>query len=221
MVEEEKILTFRMTDKEAKAYRLALLWISLTRKFLPNDSSVSVATLPKGDPRKGYLFKQCWKLLRETSGLLEEQDYKYYFAAQLAMLKNVHKGEGHAHVSHNVFVGEKAWVRWKVWKYKFDQKVDEMDLPPLMHDEDNSIKELIRTKVFLQKTAVSEFNLDSLKFWLSSGSISLVYIGLSPKVKKLANDPAVVFNYDPSLLEKKLTPRVQDHFQEIFGGEYE
>lgn len=221
MIDEEKIMTFKMSNKEAKAYRLALLWISLTRKFLPSDASVSVATLPKGDPRKGYLFKQCWKLLRETTGLLEEQDYKYYFAAQLTMLKNVQRTTGHAHVSHNVFVGPKAWVRWKIWKKKFDEAAAVMDLPPLIQDEEASIKELDRTKVFLQKTAVSEFNVDDLKMWIISEKISLIYIELSPLVKKLATDPANIFNYDPVLLKKKLTPKVQDHFQEIFGSEYE
>ena len=200
MIDEEKIITFRMTNKEAKAYRLALLWISLTRKFLPSDASVSVATLPKGDPRKGYLFKQCWKLLRETQGLLEETDYKYYFAAQLAMLKNVQRSTGHAHVSHNVFVGEKAWVRWKIWKKKFDETAAMMNLPPLITDEEAIIKELDRTKGFLQKTAVSKFNVDDLKSWTSSGKVSLIYIALSPLVKKLAINLASTFKYDTSLL---------------------
>jgi hypothetical protein len=219
MLEEEKIITFKMTPKEAKAYRLALLWISLTRKFLPTDASVSTATLPKGDPRKGYLFKQCWKLIRETDGLLEEQDYKYYFAAQLKMLKNVQKKTGHAHVSHNCFVGEKAWVRWKIWKKKFDEVAAETNMT-VVCNEDALIKELDRTKVFLQKTAVSKFNVNDLKRWVNSGSVSLLYIGLSPEIKKLAIDLAVVFNYDPSLLERKMTPKVQDHFQDIFSEEF-
>ena len=209
-----------MTHKEAKAYRLALLWISLTRKFLPDDASMSMATLPKGDPRKGYLFKQCWKLIRETTGLLEEQDYKYYFAAQIKMLKNVHKKNGHAHVSHNCFVGEKAWVRWKIWKKKFDEIAAETNIPAFVHNDNASIKELDRTKVFLKKTAASEFNIDHLKEWFNSGSISLLYIGLSPRVKKLATDLPVIFNYDPNLLERKMTPKVQDHFQEIFSEEF-
>ena len=220
MLEEEKILTFNMTYKEAKAYRLALLWISLCKKFLPNDAAVSMATLPKGDPRKGYLFKQCWKLIRETDGLLEEQDYKYYFAAQIKMLKNVHKKTGHAHVSHNCFVGEKAWVRWKIWKKKFDEIAAETNIPVFAADNDALIKELDRTKVFLQKTAVSEINVNDLKRWINSGNISLLYIGLSPRVKKLTTDLAVVFNYDPNLLDRKMTPRVQDHFQEIFSEEF-
>lgn len=218
MIEEEKIIIFKMTNQEAKAFRLALLWISLTRKFLPKDASVSVATLPKGDPRKGYLFKMCWKLLRETTGLLKEQDYKYYFAAQLSMLKNIHRDNGHAHVSHNVFVGEKAWVRWKIWKKLFDERICAADLP---QNDDHIIDELNRTKVFLQKTAVSKFNIDDLKKWVLSGDVSLIYIELSPVVKKLTIDLSTIFNYDPSLLKNKLTGRVQDHFQEIFRSEYE
>jgi len=43
---------------------------------------------------------------------------------------------------------------------------------------------------------------------------------LSPRVKKLATDLAVVFNYDPKLLDRKMTPKVQDHFQEIFSEEF-
>jgi len=220
MLEEEKIITFKMCPKEAKAFRLALLWISLTKKFLPQDASVSTATLPKGDPRKGYLFKQCWKLIRETTGLLEEQDYKYYFAAQLKMLKNVQKKNGHAHVSHNCFVGPKAWVRWKIWKKKFDEVAAETNIPASFHNDDASIKELDRTKVFFQKNAVSEFNIDDIKDWINSGSISLIYVGLSPKVKKIATDLSAEFNFDPSLLDRKLTPKVQDHFQDIFSEEF-
>ena len=221
MPEEEKIIIFKMTQQEAKAFKLALLWISLTRKFLPTDAAVSVATLPKGDPRKGYLFKQCWKLLRETSGLLEEQDYKYYFAAQLKMLKNVQRSKGHAHVGHNVFVGEKAWVRWKIWKKKFDEATAAMNILPTIVDDDASIKELSRTKGFFKKTAVSNFDINDLKIWVNSGNVSLIYIELSPKVKKLAIDLAGTFNYDPNLLDKKITPRVQDHFQEIFSEEFQ
>lgn len=218
MIDEEKILIYKMTPKEAKAYRLALLWISLTRKFLPEDSSLSCATLPKGDPRKGYLFKMCWKLLRETEGLLVESDYKYYFAAQLSMLKGIARSKGHAHVSHNCFVGEKAWVRWKIWKKKFEEQAKEY--APTTLQDDQIIKQLDRTKAFL-KASASKFTLNDLKVWVNSGDVSLVYVGLSPIVKKLTSDPANEFNYDPSLLERKLTPKVQDHFQSIFEEEYE
>ena len=208
-----------MTPKEAKAYRLALLWISLTKKLLPDDSSVSAITLPKGDPRKGYLFKQCWKLARETAGLLEESDYKYYFAAQLGMLKNVKRDNGHAHVGHNVFVGDKAWVRWKIWKKKFDDTLAARDLPPLISDENNIIKEIDRTFVFLQKNSASKFDLDDLKLWVNSGKVSLAYICLSPKVQKLTDNLAD-FNFDPHLFRKKLSGRVQDHFQNVFSSEF-
>jgi len=180
MLEEEKIITYKMTAQEAKAFRLALLWISLTKKFLPEDRTLSSTSLPKGDPRKGYLFKLCWKLLRETKGLLEDKDYKYYFAAQLQMLKNINRGSSHAHISHNVFVGEKAWIRWKVWKKKFDEqsKLNYTESAVVsLREESNLIKGINKTKKFFDETAKSEnFEVDDLKNWLNSGKIALVIL---------------------------------------------
>jgi hypothetical protein len=104
---KEKIKKWGMSSAEIKAYKLAVIWEDLTQKMFPD---VKLAKLPKrGDPRKGSLFKYCWKLQRELNGIIEEKEYRLYITGNLVILKN-----NNGRIDPNAICGEKAWKRWKI-----------------------------------------------------------------------------------------------------------
>jgi hypothetical protein len=75
-----------MTELESRAYKLTLLWLDLEPKSVSWNTNMQ-KWRAKGDPRKSLIFKQCYKLVRETQGILEERDYPLYVRAQLEILK--------------------------------------------------------------------------------------------------------------------------------------
>ena len=110
----ERILKYDMSPEEAKAYKLCLLWDSICQKEMPNYKfSKSKAS---GDPRKSLLFRYCYKLLKETKGLIGDKDYRLYITAQIHVLCSITDGEVHALISPQCLTGDKAWRRWKLWK---------------------------------------------------------------------------------------------------------
>ena len=143
-----------MTSEEAEAYRLALLWERLIKKFLPEEQykmTGSRQDYSGGDPRNAYLFKLCWKLRRETRGLIKEEDYKYYLYAQIDTLKKISSNQKHAYIDNSVIVGSKAWRRWRFWQYRFNKRIScNRELAPI--SEQQTIEELARVKRFLLKT---------------------------------------------------------------------
>src|ERR1700692_2918490 len=102
MNELEKIITWKLSEDETKAYKLALLWTKLLNKHLPEHSDRQMR-LSRGNPRKSFIFKICWKLMRETRGILKEEDYEAYLMAQIFALKKIVARDIHANLySHPI-----------------------------------------------------------------------------------------------------------------------
>ncbi len=92
----ELILLYSMDEIEAKAFKIALLYLAKSKKLFPDYKHYR---LPKGDPRKGELFKYCHKLVRTKGDKIADEDYKLYVHAQLDILRNIKKGDLHPFIT--------------------------------------------------------------------------------------------------------------------------
>lgn len=221
------IFDFQMSEQEARVYKLAVIWEEETKKLFPGEQLARIP--PKSDPRKCTLFKHCWKLARETRGLLQEHEYKLYIMGNLQILK-ANKGR----VAPNVLCGDKAWVRWLVWKKMYDKKVAEINQtepPPEMAVPPKVQKEISFTKKFLFEKFDGEPTLEKLqasfkngkiRVWIGSGKVSLYYIVLSPWVqttidlKQMEKD----YGFDASLYQKNVTESILQYFRNEFAHEH-
>src|SRR5579885_1638384 len=93
----DPIFEYNMNAEETLAYKLGLLWMAISDKLMP-DYKYATRYPKKGDPRKSSLFKYCWKLSRETKGLIDVKDYKLYIAAQIHMLMAIEIGNTHPNI---------------------------------------------------------------------------------------------------------------------------
>jgi hypothetical protein len=117
----EAIIEYGMTPLEARAYKVMLFWHYIVRKELPGYKIGK--PFQKGDPRKSALFRYCFKLVTETNGLIRPSEYKLYVTAQIQMLKAQTDGMVHAMIGPECLVGKKAWIRWAIWKRKYDEVI--------------------------------------------------------------------------------------------------
>ena len=148
---DEIISKYEMDKNEAFAYKLSLLWYKLSRKVLPDYNHTRYHE--NGDPRKSQAFKFCYKLYRERMGIIPDNEYSLYIRAQLDVLKHLMKNNYSVLVDPSCLVGDKAWVRWKMWKSKYDKivnkpiEISRITQPGIA----KAIDGLIKTKEFLTK----------------------------------------------------------------------
>lgn len=226
MTRMQAIFEWNMTPDEAKAFRAACIWEELCKRIFPDQR---LAKLPdKGDPRKCNLFKHCWKLIRETRGLLDESSLKDYISANLHVLKTYN-----ARVEPNGICGDKAWVRYQVWKRLMEKKAThvEADTPPRPLVVNPKItKELDCTKRFLFEKFDGEPTFDKtkeavdgpkMKYWVSSGKVSHYYLLLSPWIKKMdaLEKLAKGVGFDVTVYQANLNADLQEFFNREFKHE--
>ncbi len=220
--ELEPILEWNMPPLEAKAYKVCLLWLEISRKAFPNYKHSN--RLPKkGDPRKCNLFKFAYKLVREVQGLLSDTDYRLYIKAQMDMLKAINIGNTHPLIDVRCLCGDKAWVRWKMWKRKYDRiktNSSEIDLDSFTSKE--ICQALEKTKKFLISRLGENYKEDDIKNstkdlerWVSLGKVSPFYVMLSSWALKYYKSDQI----DLTLHKKSLTQEIKDCFDEIFDCE--
>jgi len=224
-----QILEYEMTQSEAKAFKLALIWEGLAIETFPGESCGKLPV--KGDPRKSNLFRYCYKLLRETKGLILDDQYRWYIKSQFDILKNL-KNEGiHANISPSCLVGPKAWKRWKVWLKKFNclSKVNSL---VVMAPESKVLTKLKKTKEFLLKqfkgTPKPEdikqaFNNRTIIRWVTVGKICGYYVILSPFIKRCLSGKNFEseFNFDLTIYQHHITPTIEEYFKKEFFYEYD
>jgi hypothetical protein len=215
MNELELILKYKMSDLEAKAFKIALMWQDLCKKEFPNERHYKISK--DKDPRKTTLFKYCYKLIKETNGLLSnDKEYYIYIVAQLQMLKLMTEGKIHALIEPQILVGEKAWKRWKIWKRKFDKKLKEFkgaEELGLITSPSKIKVELKKTSEFMSKKDYSKINKEQINRWANSGIISPYYICLSKFAQKLVDN----FNYE--LYKPSITPEIEEFYNKEFAYE--
>jgi hypothetical protein len=224
----DAIVDYEMDELEARAYKLCLLWIDRSRKVFPDYQHTR---LKSGDPRKSLLFKTCYKLSRETQGVLEEADYPLYVRAQLDVLKHINIGKYKPLIDVNCLVGDKAWKRWKLWKRKYDSvsqrptEISQVSVPGVA----KAIAGLESTKEFLVKTLGPEPGIDkyreaklnnNLTRWVNFGKISPYYLAMSPHIAEvMAQEDFKRLNFDPTVYKPCITDAVVMKFQELFPHE--
>lgn len=211
----EPILKYKMNDIEAKAYKLMLIYVELYKKEFPNEFNIKLSL--RSDPRKLTIFKYCYKLLRETKGVIKDKDYYWYILAQFQILKLIKQNNIHALISPQILVGDKAWKRWKIWKNKIDKLKIKNDIQ--ITDENKIINELKHTLVFLKNKkclTLESINKRSkdLERWLSNFSISPYYIILSPWASQF-------IKVDINLYRPSITPNIEKFFKENFIHEFQ
>lgn len=182
------VFDWKMTSDEAHAYYLATVWEQETRKLFPNERLARLPTY--GDPRKCTLYRYCWKLIRETRGLLKAEEYHQFIQGNLRIIKH-HKGR----IEPNCLTGDKAWIRWKVWQRLLEKKLAEQrnEIPEDTNINTKVGNELDCTKRFLFEKMdgeptfqkFEELAKNKLSVWADVGKISKYYLVLSPWVDKL------------------------------------
>jgi hypothetical protein len=222
----EPIFEWNMTPTEMEAYKLAKLWEAKIDELLPD---VKVPRLLKrGDPRKSHLFRCCWKMLRETRGLLKPEEYNLFIHAQVFCMKHF-KG----YVDPTCLTGDRAWIRWKMWKRKYDRKIAEKTHTNLPVDINNIpliAKDLILTKKFLYekcdgrmcKEKIEEFLSNGFfKIWIMSGKISRYYLALSPYMASHLEQLEKDCSFDASLVKERINDDVRKFFRAEFSREFD
>jgi hypothetical protein len=211
-----------MTELEAKAYKIALIWQDECRKEIPEEQYVRLKK--NSDPRKSTLFKYCYKLARETKGVLPDNDLPLYVRAQIQILKSIKEENIHALIEPHCLVGEKAWKRWKFWKYKFKKKLNVAQTSEEIGVSANSSKviaELNSDFDFLNRMNCFDFDsfkikTNDIKKWLLTGELSFYYALMSPWVKKTIEQ----LEFDKIYYRSCLNPKIEQFFREKFSHEY-
>jgi hypothetical protein len=230
----DPILTYHMNEAETKAYKLCLIWQDITDKELPNYKKDKDKLRKNGDPRKSLLFKYCYKLVRETEGIITDADYPLYMMAQIHTLKSIKEGDMHALITSQCLVGDKAWRRWQMWKKKYDKA-------HLITEKDHNVEQvatqtrvnndLLQTKNFLVKKFNGEPTFEQFQQafkelfvikWSAIGKLSPFYILLSPFVKRALNGRQIerVFVKDLRVYQPSITKQVEDYFKTLFTYEF-
>jgi hypothetical protein len=222
MSELEPIIKYKMNDLEAKAFKISIIWQEECKRELPGEQ---FAKLKKNsDPRKSTLFKYSYKLARETKGIINDSDLSLYVRAQIQILKSIREGNIHALIEPHCLVGEKAWRRWKLWKYKFQKtigKIPSAEEVGVSSKTSKIIAELKSDFNFIKKMNCLIFrNIDKIKMkrWLVSGELSYYYAVLSPWFNKLFLHEEIEF--DRVYFKSCINPEIDKFFKEKFNHEF-
>lgn len=221
MNELEPIFSYSMDEMEAKAFKIALMWHDECSRELRGEK---FETLKKGkDPRKTNLFKHCYKMARELSGLIPDNELSLYVRAQIQILRSIGDGRSHAMVSPQCLVGEKAWKRWKLWKFRSDKnsaRIPTSEEAGILAKESIILRDLCKTGDFLEsKNLPSDYAeiRTELERWISTGEVSPFYVVLSPRTRKLFGNEMPV---DEALYRPSINPSIEKFFRERFDHEF-
>lgn len=223
----ETIIQYEMNDLEAKAMHIVVLWLERSRKVFPEYRH---STMGKGDPRRSLIFKICFKLVRETQGVLADEEYPLYVRAQLDVLKHINSQNGRALIDPNCLVGEKAWKRWKLWKRRYDLIKNRRDTTGTSTPQGviKALDGLEKTKEFFTK-ALGECSTakyreaylnNNLFRWYNLGKISPYYLAMSSYLKSvLKENDYQKLNFDIGVYIPCIDESVKQRFVELFPGE--
>jgi hypothetical protein len=227
MTKYDAVFQWNMSPLEADAYKLAVTWEELVSKYFPRQKT---AKLPlRSDPRKSTLFKYCWKLARETRGLLKVAEYQLYIQANLQIIQ-----ANNGRAEPNCLVGDKAWYRWLVWKRLYEKKLRELkgeESPPEISIDPEVTRQLDGTRRFLFEKFEGEPTDEKfaqtledgrLDLWVKGGRVSKYYLVLSPRAARVCGlkELGEKLHFDVRLAQENITPGVQLFFNKEFADEF-
>lgn len=224
---DKTVQKYEMDEIEKRAYRITFIWFDKFKKYFPN---LNQGKIRKGDPRKSWIFKICYKLARETAGLLDFEEYEIYVQAQLEIMKILSK-KHFVNVDASILAGEKAWVRWKVWKTKYDSlmnKPKEISFV-VAPGRAKAVKGLQETHDFFKSKLSKIPNLEELKnfhlsndlfLWINFGKVSPYYLALSPFCKEImTKEDFKRLKFDPEIYIPCIDEQVICKFKDLFVEE--
>ena len=218
-----------MTHDEALAFKIALIWEELTPKYFPKENCGKLTK--KGDPRNCNLFRYCYKLVRETRGLIPIDQYRYYIRAQFDILKSIKNSrEEHANITPNCLTGKKAWIRWKIWLKKFRNSLRSTEGEHTVL-KSKVVGKIKKTKEFLSRQykglptkedICKSIDNRTMIRWVTLGKVCGYYMVLSPYVASCLNMEEFEERYyfDLTIYKSHLTPDIEDLFKEEFKHEF-
>lgn len=223
MKELEPIIKYKMNPLEAKAYKIALIWEEECEREITKEQYARLAK--NSDPRKSSLFKYCYKLAREISGLIKDNEIPLYIRAQIQVLKSIREGDIHALIEPHCIVGDKAWKRWKIWKWKYNKSINKPSVSEsarIRTPESKILSELLATKNFL--ASLGDIDLNEMKEdiprWCKTGDLSCFYLVMSPRIKKIFGDISKL-EFDHNYYRACITPYIEDFFTRTFSQEFQ
>jgi len=217
------IIEYSMTPDETAAFKIALLWERMSRETFPDYKHAALRK--RGDPRKSNLFRVCWTLHQRFKGVLAPEEYKYYILAQLSIFKELNREHGDLMITPQCLLGDKAWIRWKVWKRRLDQACKNLmsEQLSIVMSEDKLRTELGRSRLFLMQRFEGVWTKEKLLAhvtdmlrWVASSKVSVYYLALSPWCREIPQDRISI---DLSMYRKHLTPESSRVFAEVFPEE--
>jgi hypothetical protein len=226
MRELEPIIRYKMDAVESKAYKIALIWEDECRSELPGESYVKLKK--NSDPRKSLIFKYCYKMAKELNGIVGDSEIPLYIRAQIQVLKSIKDGDIHALIEPQCLVGDKAWRRWKMWKFKYDKKMRTplgSDEVSISMSEGKARAEILASLKFIEGMGCKDFDIlssrkDDITRWMKNGDISCFYMILSPWIERIFGREAE-FEFDRLYYRASTTPSVEQFFREQFSHEFE
>lgn len=224
----ETIVQWNMKEDEAQVFKVCLMYAKIYNEMLPNMPRINFPA--KGDPRKTNIFRYCWKFVRETRGILKEEQYKLFIKAQIQVLKGIKTDKDqHVHIDVQTLCGPKAWNRWKLWESKYKEiinkpnTIEEKKADPI---EVEKIKIILqKDRQFLLKNIKDDYNSDDIKTfiengkikkWVTLGNLSYYYVALPPVVQKITEKG--YFNKDLSIYNK-VHESIKEFFKQVFTNE--
>jgi len=222
----DAIIEYDMSELEAKAYKVNLLWLDKSRKMFPDYRH---ATMKKGDPRKSLIFKICYKLVRETQGVLADDEYHLYVRAQLDVLRHINSARSTPLIDPNCLVGEKAWKRWKLWKRRYDalsQRPVDKEIQESPQAILKALEGIERTKEFFVKAFAGDLSFQKFQEahlnknifrWINLQKISPYYLAISPFIQNiLTPEDREKMNFDVKVYLPCINHVVKNKFKELF-----
>lgn len=228
------IVHYNMTEREAKAYKVCLIWTGLCERLLPD---YKFSRLPgAGDPRKCHLFHAAWKMVRETAGILPDAETGLYVRAQIEILKGIKRAGGsHVDVDPLSLSGKRAWRRWQLYRRWFEDRRLVMGQTRAESGKTSLFKvaqEVGKTREFFSRfygdgpspeEVVEMVRSGNLRRWVALGKVSPYWVLMSPLCRDAFQDRnfAEYFgNVDLALYAPDLTSETRKVFMEKFPGEF-
>lgn len=138
----------------------------------------------KKDPRSSVLFRYCYKLQKETNGILDQKEYKDYVFCQLKFFKTyIEKTGKPVQIGPNILNIDKGWKKWKYFKYILNKKkYSDKVLPCINNDILESFlkkdRSFLENKFIINKVNIKD-NIDKLILWNKVGSLSNYFMAFN------------------------------------------
>jgi hypothetical protein len=223
---------FNITDAaELRGLYLYYYWITNKISIFPNMIHGKFSKTK--DPRNTLAYKYCYKAQRELKGILDEKHYELYVKAQLLVLRFLsEKYKNNLVIEPTCLVGEKAWKRWKSFKYRYNKLKNFSSNPIEIRPNVEKIKyELISTRDFLlsklncissmhQDFSLENYNISKINLirWFNIRKISPYFVILNYDLNNRYTNKELsdLLKTDLLLYKQRVNDKIKELYESIF-----